>query len=76
MPDERNSSHHSDYNEGLRDGRLSALENAVGKHGDRFDNHERRLVLIERIIYGMVGILFLSQIWPSIVGLLNGVGTK
>ena len=65
--------HAGDYEEGLRDGRIAALEAAVVAHTVKSDNHERRLVYIERIIYGMAGILFLSAIWPKLEVMLGNI---
>lgn len=69
MPD----THNSDYEEGVRDGRISTLESRDKWHTIRGDNHERRLIHIERIIYGMVGILFLSTMWPKFEVLLGAM---
>ena len=63
--------HNDDYAEGVRDGRLSTLEARADKHDEKIDSHERRLIHIERIIYGMVGILFLSSMLPELRELFN-----
>ena len=65
--------HNSDYEEGMRDGRLKAMEHRLDSHDRVKDNHERRLVYLERIVWGCFGILFLSSVWPSIEGMLNAV---
>ena len=64
--------HGPEYEEGVRDGRLAALENVVYKrHEGKFENHEKRLIYLERIAWGMVGVLFLSTMWPRIETLLH-----
>ena len=69
--DPMNSGDHAgDYEEGLRDGRIAALEKRLDGHDDYHIDHEKRLVLIERIIYGMAGILFLSAVLPKLEVLL------
>jgi len=57
---------HNEYQEGLRDGRLKALEHRVAKHDQVWDNHERRLAYLERIVWGVFGVMFLSTIWPKL----------
>jgi hypothetical protein len=59
------------YEEGLRDGRIDALERMVSHHNDRLDHHERRLQMIERIIYAMVGALALVELLPALKGILS-----
>ena len=61
------------YEEGLRDGRLKALEQRVEKHETVRDNHERRLVYLERIVWGFAGVLFLSTIWPRLETMLEAM---
>ena len=58
--------HGSDYEEGLRDGRLKALEHRLENSEKVRDNHERRLVYLERIVWGVFGVMFLSTIWPKL----------
>lgn len=64
---------HNDYQEGLRDGRLKALEQRIDKHETVRDNHERRLVYLERIVWGFAGVLFLSTIWPRLETMLGSM---
>jgi len=46
------------YQEGLRDGKIDALERTTQKHSERLDNHDVRLTAQERIVYA-VGLAFL-----------------
>ena len=62
-----------DYEEGLRDGRLDALEHRVAIHDSKSDNHERRLVYLERIVWGVFGVMFLSTIWPKLEVMFSAV---
>ena len=50
------------YEEGVQDGRLSALEFRVDAHDILGESRERRLHTIERIIYGMIGIVGFTQV--------------
>ena len=61
------------YEEGRRDGRIDALEQTVNRHGAQLSNHERRLIYVERIIYGILGIIVISTVWPTLEAFLNVV---
>lgn len=54
------------YNEGLRDGRIKALEHVVSQHSRKFDSHESRLRIMERILYGLIGALALIEFLPKL----------
>jgi hypothetical protein len=56
----------TDYQEGLRDGRLDALERRADMHDARDENHERRLMYLEKIVAGFAAIVFLSTVWPRL----------
>lgn len=58
--------HGSDYEEGLRDGRLKSMEHRLDNHDKSRDNHERRLIYLERIVWGVFGVMFLSTLWPKL----------
>ena len=38
----------SDYEDGLRDGKIDAIGRMVSKHGERLDDHEKRLRYLEK----------------------------
>lgn len=59
---------HSDpaYQEGLRDGRIQALEAADRRHETRLGSHDARLTAQERITYSLIGALALLNVWPTI----------
>jgi hypothetical protein len=65
--------HTSDYEEGLRDGRLKALEHRISLSEDKAHNHERRLMYLEKIVAGFVAIVFLSTIWPKLESMLDAL---
>jgi len=67
------SAHSSDYEEGLRDGRLKALEHRIALSEDKSHNHERRLMYLEKIVAGFVAIVFLSTIWPRLEVMFSAV---
>ena len=68
-----------DYESGLRDGKIGALEAIIAKHDQRFEHHERRLTdhetrfaFLERIVWGLLGAISLIQFGPAIQGWLSG----
>ena len=65
--------HNSDYEEGMRDGRLKAMEQRLDNHDAKTDNHERRLVYLERIVWGVFGVMFLSTLWPKLEVMFSAV---
>jgi len=60
------TSREHDYEAGLREGRLRALEEIVKNHDERFDHHEQRLRIMERILYTLVGAIALIQLMPAL----------
>lgn len=54
------------YEEGLRDGAISAIEITQGKHELRLNSHSERLAKIERIMYIGIGGLIVLQSIPLI----------
>ena len=65
--------HGHEYEEGMRDGRLKAMEHRLDGHDQVRDNHERRLVYLERIVWGVFGVMFLSTIWPKLEVMFSAV---
>lgn len=59
------------YEEGVRDGKIQALERMVANHEKRFDIHEGRLRIMERMLYGLIGALALIEFMPAIGSLLK-----
>ena len=62
----------SDYEDGLRDGKIDAIGRMVSKHGERLDDHEKRLRYLEKIVYGLTGGIALIQFGPHILQLFGG----
>lgn len=60
-----------DYQEGLRDGRIAALEKQAQSHSSRLDGHERRISAQERITYALLGAITLMQVLPAIKAFLG-----
>jgi len=58
------------YEEGRRDGRIEALEHMQLSQGLRLDHHERRLQVMERITYGLIGAIALAEFLPAIRAIL------
>ena len=61
-----------DYNRGLKDGELIAIENALKDVLKRVENHEERITAQERIVYAFLGVIAFVEVLPSIQGLLGG----
>lgn len=59
------------YEDGIREGRLRAIEAAQNRVHERMDDHEKRLTAQERITYALLGALALMQVLPAIQGMLN-----
>ena len=59
--------HNGDYDEGLRDGRLAALEQRIDGHDVIRNNHERRLIYLERIVFGMLAIVAFTSVGPEVL---------
>ena len=54
------------YEDGLRDGQIQALENMMQEHKGRLDNHAKRLALLERIMWALIGVGVLIEIFPKV----------
>ena len=53
------------YEDGVRDGKIEALEQKVTKHTAKLDNHER-------ILAALIGVLGFIQVVPELRVLING----
>ena len=62
--------HGPDYEEGVREGRLRALEMARQEHHERLDKHERRLTALERVAWALLGASALLQ-FPQVLSWLK-----
>ena len=60
-----------DYAEGLRDGKISALEHRMTDHHDRLNNHSSRLWVLERVSWVAIGGILLMQFGPVLVSFLK-----
>ena len=54
------------YEDGLRDGRLERLVGQMDDHQGRLNNHSQRLSRIEKVMYGLIGVVAFINIWPVI----------
>ena len=60
-----------DYDDGLRDGQIQALEKITAQHHDRLNDHSDRLRVLERIAWILVGVIGFIQVWPALEKLLT-----
>jgi hypothetical protein len=63
--------HDANYDAGVQDGRLAALERRSDIHDVKADNHERRLQALERIVAGMLAIVCFTSVIPELLELLG-----
>ncbi len=59
------------YEEGLREGRINAVEEIVSGHKDRLDHHSGRIRRLERVAWITLGVVLTIQILPQIQNLLQ-----
>ncbi|OOZ37931.1 hypothetical protein [Solemya elarraichensis gill symbiont] len=76
MHDQSELTHeHMTYEEGMRDGRLHAIENKLETHQGLIDENEGRISKLERIVYIVTGAVALIQAMPAIkMGLATFMG--
>lgn len=70
-----NSEEHS-YEEGRRDGRIEALERRIDWHDKAKENHERRLLYLERIAASMLAIIAFTTVLPKVMEFIGRVATQ
>jgi len=68
--------HSGNYEEGVRDGRLAALERRMETHDAHMHNHERRLLYLERIVFGMLAIVAFTSVGPEIMDFFNALSNQ
>ena len=54
------------YADGLQDGQIELLRQTVGGHDVRLNSHSQRLVILERIMWSLGGILVFLELFPKI----------
>jgi hypothetical protein len=52
------------YEEGLRDGKINALEQISAMHDDRIETVEKRVSSLEKVAYAFIGALALLEFIP------------
>ncbi len=62
------------YEDGLQDGRIEGLREILSDHDDRLTDHAKRLVMLERLFWGGVGILAFVKVWPDLQVFFGGGG--
>lgn len=60
-----------DYEAGLRDGKISALEKLHAKHEERISKLEETLKLQEKVTWGLIGAIGLVQFLPKLEALFK-----
>jgi len=54
----------TEYQEGLRDGKIQALESVVDRHHKRLESHSLRIRGLERVSWIILGIFAVIQFAP------------
>ena len=54
------------YEDGIIAGQLKAVEAMGVIHKDRLDSHSTRLRALERIVWGLLGIVMFLQVFPHL----------
>ena len=54
------------YADGLRDGKIQAIEEMQARQNIRLDDHSARLRVLERVAWILVGVIGFIQIWPTL----------
>lgn len=63
---------HTTYSDGVRDGRLQALENQHAEFKERQDKFDRRLTAQERVAFCLLGAIGLLELGPELKALIGG----
>lgn len=59
------------YADGLRDGRILAVEDMQVNQNTRLDQAEKRLTVLERVAWILIGVVGLIQFSPAVRGVLG-----
>jgi len=59
------------YIDGVRDGKIQALETNSKNHKERLDHHSGRLRWLERIVWGLCGAIILIEMTPKLLSFLD-----
>ncbi len=59
-----------DYDAGVRDGRIEAIERMQVDQNKRLDEHSDRIRAQERVVYGLIGAIALIEVLPALRGML------
>ena len=59
------------YEDGMRDGKIEAVESIQAHQGRRLDNHEHRLSSLEKVMYGVMAIVVFIEFWPQFQSFLS-----
>lgn len=60
------TNHGPEFEEGVREGRLMAVEATQRAHAERIDNHDKRLTALERVAWALLGASAILQ-FPEVL---------
>lgn len=70
-----NQESHKSYDDGVRDGRLTSLEATTVKHSERLDSHSKRIGLLEKAAWVVLGIVLTMQLAPEFAEFIKAIGS-
>ncbi len=59
------------YDDGLRDGKIQAIEHMQSLQNERLDDHASRLRVLERVAWITLGVIGFIQVWPTLERILQ-----
>ena len=69
-----NQQSHKSYDDGVRDGKIEALEATSAKHSERLDRHSKRIALLEKAAWVVLGIVLAIQLVPEAKDFIRALG--
>ena len=60
------------YDDGLRDGKIQAIEDMQGRQNNRLDSHNGRISTLEKTSYGLMAVILFIEFAPELKGFFSG----
>jgi len=60
------------YDDGLRDGKIQAIEDIEIRQNERLDNHGTRISNLEKALYGVMAIVVFIEFAPQLKAFFGG----
>lgn len=59
------------YEQGVHDGKIEAIETTLARHSARMDNHSTRIRTMEKVMWMLMGAIFVINILPGVIDLFG-----